>query len=195
MRPLAAAPHIGRGWFRETRHEEEDDMVENRENSRRTAMSRRRLLALLTTGGPALALHSAASAQTPTRGARREASLSDPGPADPRSLGTRLTQQFGVRYPFVGAGMAFVGLPPLVAAVSNAGGIGMLGASPEPPPVLQARIQAIKAATPSAFGVNFIIDTGGFGPFTTRDHIDVCIAEGVRLVTFHWNIPERGWVS
>jgi enoyl-[acyl-carrier protein] reductase II len=90
--------------------------------------------------------------------------------------------------------MAFVALPPLVIAVSNAGGIGVLGAAPEPPPITQARLQAIKAGTPHLFGVDFIIDRAGDQEFTTREHIDVCIAEGVRLVVFHWNLPPREWI-
>ncbi|MCY1081616.1 NAD(P)H-dependent flavin oxidoreductase [Archangium lansingense] len=109
-------------------------------------------------------------------------------------LDTRLTREYGVRYPFVSAGMAFVALPPLVTAVCNAGGIGVLGAAPEPPPATEARIQAIKAGTPHLFGVNFIIDSAGGQDFTTRAHIDVCIAEGVRLVVFHWNLPPREWI-
>lgn len=111
------------------------------------------------------------------------------------SLTTRLTTDYGVRYPLVSAGMAFVSLPPLVAAVSNAGGIGVLGSSTEPPPVVQARIQATRALTSSLFGVNFIVETGAGGSFVTQEHIDVCIAEAVELVVFHWNAPEVGWVD
>ncbi|WP_437661054.1 NAD(P)H-dependent flavin oxidoreductase [Sorangium sp. So ce1182] len=111
------------------------------------------------------------------------------------SLTTRLTVDYGVQYPLVSAGMAFVSLPPLVSAVSNAGGIGVLGAGIEPPPVVQARIQAIKALTPNLFGVDFIVGTGPSGPFITQDHIDVCIAEAVKLVIFHWNTPDVAWVN
>lgn len=111
------------------------------------------------------------------------------------ALGTRLTREYGVRYPFVSAGMAFVGLPPLAIAVSNAGGIGMLGAAPEPPHVMQTRLQAIKAGTSNLFGVDFIVHSVGPQAFTTREHIDVCLAEGVRLVVFHWSLPPREWVE
>ncbi|XYH93908.1 nitronate monooxygenase [Sorangium sp. So ce1128] len=111
------------------------------------------------------------------------------------SLTTRLTVDYGVQYPLVSAGMAFVSLPPLVSAVSNAGGIGVLGAGIEPPPVVEARIQAIKALTPNLFGVDFIVGTGPSGPFITQEHIDVCIAEAVELVIFHWNTPDVAWVN
>ena len=148
------------------------------------ALSRRRMLALSGAGGAALALGQpgmAATAQTRPRGSP--------------SLDTRLTREYGVRYPFVGAGMGFVALPALVAAVSNAGGIGVLGNGIEPAPSTQALIQSIKASTAQLFGVDFIFDDSAFGPLVTDAHIDVCIAERVRLVVFHMNVPPRAWVE
>jgi enoyl-[acyl-carrier protein] reductase II len=91
--------------------------------------------------------------------------------------------------------MGFVSLPPLVAAVSNAGGIGVLGNAVEPPPATQVRIQAIKALTQKPFGVDFIPDDSALGPLTTDDHIAVCVAEGVKLVVFHSNLPPQRWVD
>src|SRR6185369_10184532 len=111
------------------------------------------------------------------------------------SLNTRLTREYGVRHPFVSAGMGFVSYPPLVTAVSNAGGIGVLGNAIEPPPSTQQLIQMIKGGTSQLFGVDLLHDTTAFGPATTDDHIAVCIAEGVRLVIFHFNVPPRVWVD
>jgi enoyl-[acyl-carrier protein] reductase II len=111
------------------------------------------------------------------------------------SLDTRLTREYGIRYPVVCAGMAFVGMPRLAAAVANAGGMGMLGAAPEAPPGVLNMIQATRELTDKPFGVNFIVDTTAFGPMTTDAHVDVCIAAGVKLVTFHWNPPSRHWVD
>ena len=65
-------------------------------------------------------------------------------------LRTRLSSKFGLRVPLASAGMAFVALPELAAAVSNAGAIGVYGVGPEPPPVLSARIAAITARTTDA---------------------------------------------
>jgi NAD(P)H-dependent flavin oxidoreductase YrpB (nitropropane dioxygenase family) len=110
-------------------------------------------------------------------------------------LETRLTREYGVRYPLVCAGMAFVGTESLAAAVANAGGVGMLGAGPEQPHGLLAMVEATKRLTSQLFGVNFIVDSTAFGPMTTDAHIDVCVASGVRLVTFHWNPPQRRWVN
>ncbi len=112
-----------------------------------------------------------------------------------RSLDTRLTEAYGVQYPFVGAGMGFVAMPPLVAAVSKAGGIGVLGAALEPPPGLQQLIQMIKGLTSHLFGVDFLHDTTAFGPAVTEAHIDVCLAEAVPLVVFHFNVPPPVWVD
>ena len=115
--------------------------------------------------------------------------------SDGPGLHTRLTREYGVRLPFVSAGMGFVGMPPLVAAVSNAGGIGILGNAIEPPPSTQTLIQQVKLATPKLFGVDFLVDDSAFGPLTTDAHIAVCIAEQVRLVVFHVNVPPREWVD
>jgi enoyl-[acyl-carrier protein] reductase II len=100
-----------------------------------------------------------------------------------------------VRFPFVSAGMGFVSYPPLVTAVSNAGGIGVLGNAIEPPPSTQQLIRMIAAGTKGLFGVDLLHDTTAFGPATTDAHIDVCIAERVPLVVFHFNVPPRHWVD
>ena len=71
-------------------------------------------------------------------------------------LKTRITEQYGLKVPFINAGMAFVATTPLVRAVCKAGGMGMLGAAAMPPDVLQAALRDIKAADPGCFGVNFI---------------------------------------
>lgn len=104
-------------------------------------------------------------------------------------LRTRLTDQYGLDIPFVCAGMGFVGMPPLVAAVSNAGGMGTLGASPLPPDALRAMIGAIRSMTSQPFGVNFITR------FTEDAHIDVCLEERVPVVSFHWDDPPEAFIS
>lgn len=150
------------------------------------ASQRRRLLLLSGLGASALA------AGTPRAEAEPDGLH---GGHHPPGLDTRLTRGYGVRHPFVGAGMGFVALPSLVAAVSNAGGIGVLGNGIEPPPGTQALVQSIKAMTAAPFGVDFIFDDSAFGPLVTDAHIDVCIAEHVRLVVFHMNVPPRAWVE
>ncbi len=110
------------------------------------------------------------------------------------TLRTRLCEQYGLEAPIVSAAMGFVALPELACAISNAGGLGFIGASPEPPPVLSARIAALRAGTKKPFGVGFIIATSGLGEFVTHDHITVCAASRVPVVSFHWAVPPSAWI-
>ncbi len=111
------------------------------------------------------------------------------------SLNTRLTRDYGVRYPFVSAGMGFIALPQLVAAVSKAGGIGVIGVAPENAQGMARMIREVRSHTGSIFGVDLIHETSGFGAFTTDEHVDVCAAERVPLVVFYWNPPPHRWVD
>ncbi|KYG03758.1 2-nitropropane dioxygenase [Sorangium cellulosum] len=160
-------------------------------------LDRRTFLDLLGLSGLGLAIGPGCVRGDAGRGPDEEGEALSNGsrPASAFSLRTRLTVDYGVPFPLVSAGMAFVSLPPLVAAVSNAGGIGVLGSATEPPAVVEARIRATKALTSGVFGVDFIVATGPTGAFVTQDHIDVCIAEAVPLVIFHWNAPEVAWVD
>lgn len=117
--------------------------------------------------------------------------------ANRRSTGlrTRLSIDLGLSVPLASAGMAFVGLTDLAAAVSNAGGLGVYGVGPEPPPVVQARLEAIQEQTSGPYGLDFLVDTGAFGPFVTQDHIDVAASFHVPIVVFHWNLPDASWVA
>src|SRR5262249_60528165 len=85
--------------------------------------------------------------------------------------------------------------PPRVAVGLNAGGIGLLGTAVDTPPSTQQLIRMIAEGTTGLFGVDLLHDTTAFGPATTDAHIDVCIAEGVKLVVFHFNVPPRQWVD
>src|SRR6185436_14489803 len=86
------------------------------------AVTRRRLLQVAGAGGVALALGAGAG---PLR-----ADDPDAGGQQKSTLRTRLTEKHGLRHPVVGAGMGFVALPALVAAVSEAGALGVLGVAP-----------------------------------------------------------------
>ena len=63
--------------------------------------------------------------------------------------------------------MGFIAVPPLAAAVSNAGGLGQLATGAAPPEILRKLISATRALTGRPFAVNFIIETTAFGPLTT----------------------------
>jgi enoyl-[acyl-carrier protein] reductase II len=144
-------------------------------------MNRRKILQLLGYGGAALLAGPA----------RADGGRITPG------LRTRLTHEYGLRHPIVGAGMGFYALPELVAAISNAGALGVLGAAVEPPPRLQFLIQQIKASTPHLYGVD-LVNTTLFGagvPAITDAHIDVLVAERVPVVVFFWDPPTQAWVD
>ena len=70
------------------------------------------------------------------------------------ALPTRLTRAYGLRHPFVGAGMGFIAHEQLAAAVTNAGGLGVLGASPDPPGSLPVMVERLRALTSGPFGVD-----------------------------------------
>jgi NAD(P)H-dependent flavin oxidoreductase YrpB (nitropropane dioxygenase family) len=150
------------------------------------AVTRRRLLQALGTGGMAVALGA------------RPGSLQAAGTSSEQgeTLRTRLTEAFGLAHPFVGAGMGFVALPELVAAVSEAGALGVLGVAPEPPPVFAERIGQIRALTSRPFGVDFFLATSPtLGPTTVDGHIDIAAAAKVDLVVFHFDLPSAAWVA
>jgi len=147
-------------------------------------VTRRRLLQTVGAGGVALAL-----------GARPGGA--DGGRRDPEpEMRTRLTKRFGLKHAFVGAGMGFVALPELVAAVSEAGGLGVLGVAPEPPPVFAERITQIRALTSRPFGVDFFLAVSPtLGPITVDAHIDIAVAAKLDLAVFHFGIPSAAWVT
>ena len=104
-------------------------------------------------------------------------------------LKTRITEQYGLKVPFINAGMAFIATAPLVRAVCKAGGMGMLGSPAMPPDVLQAAIRDIKAVEPACFGVDIIARFSGI------EHIEVCVTEKVPVVVFFWDDPPDEWLS
>lgn len=67
---------------------------------------------------------------------------------------TAITDLFGVKYPILNAGMGKVAVPKMVAAVSNAGGLGNYGAGSNPPEVTRAAIREIRSLTDRPFAAN-----------------------------------------
>ena len=66
----------------------------------------------------------------------------------------RITQLFGIEYPIIQAGMVWASGWRLAAAVSNAGGLGLIGAGSMYPEVLREHIQKCRQATTKPFGIN-----------------------------------------
>ncbi len=79
-------------------------------------------------------------------------------------LQTRICEMLNIQYPIIQAGMANVAGPDLVAAVSNAGGLGILAATMVPPDILRDQIRSIRKLTKHPFGVNLILHNDFFPP-------------------------------
>jgi enoyl-[acyl-carrier protein] reductase II len=75
------------------------------------------------------------------------------------ALRTRLTTLLGIEHPIIQGGMAWTATWELVAAVSNAGGIGVIGAGHMPTDLLREQIRRAKSATDRPFGVNLMLLT------------------------------------
>ena len=71
---------------------------------------------------------------------------------------TRITEMLGIEHPIIQGAMTWVSFPPLAAAVSDAGGLGILGAAFMSPEELRDSIREIKRLTPKPYGVNFAAD-------------------------------------
>jgi enoyl-[acyl-carrier protein] reductase II len=90
---------------------------------------------------------------------------------------TRITELFGIEHPIIQAGMIWCSGWELASAVSNAGGLGLLGSGSMYPDVLREEIRKTKAATDKPFGVNLPL----LYP-QIADHISIIIEEGVKIV-------------
>lgn len=89
----------------------------------------------------------------------------------------RISSLFGIQYPLIQAGMIWCSGWELASAVSNAGGLGLLGAGSMYPDVLRQQIRKCKAATNKPFGVNI--------PLLYPDieqHMQTVVDEGVKIV-------------
>lgn len=95
---------------------------------------------------------------------------------------TRVTEMLGIRYPIIQGGMQWVGLAELAAAVSNAGGLGILTGLTQPTPeALRAEIARCRTMTDKPFGVNMTIFPT-IKPPPYGQYIDVIIDSGIKVV-------------
>jgi enoyl-[acyl-carrier protein] reductase II len=92
-------------------------------------------------------------------------------------LKNRITSLFGIDFPIIQAGMIWCSGWRLVSAVSNAGGLGLLGAGSMSPGLLKEHIGKCKAATNRPFGVNIPLLYS-----LVDEQFDVIIREGVKIV-------------
>ena len=92
-------------------------------------------------------------------------------------MSNRITSLFNIQYPIIQGGMIWCSGWELASAVSNAGGLGLIGSGSMYPEVLRVHIQKCKAATSKPFGVNV--------PLLYPDidkHLEIIVEEGVKIV-------------
>lgn len=104
----------------------------------------------------------------------------------------RITSLFNIDYPIIQGGMIWCSGWELASAVSNAGGLGLIGSGSMYPEVLRAHIQKCKLATSKPFGVNV--------PLLYPDiekHFDIIVEEGVKIVFTSAGNPAKytGWLK
>ena len=103
---------------------------------------------------------------------------------------TRFTELLGIEHPVVQGGMMFVGRAPLAAAVSEAGGLGIITALTQPTPAeLVREIEAARELTDRPFGVNLTI-LPSINPPPYEEYLDAIIESGVTILETAGANPE-----
>jgi NAD(P)H-dependent flavin oxidoreductase YrpB (nitropropane dioxygenase family) len=125
--------------------------------------------------------------------------------ASQETISTPLTKLFGIKYPILLAGMNVAAGPELAAAVTNAGGLGVIGGVGYTPDFLKKQIATLKASLKdknAPFGVDLLLpQVGGSARKTNYDYtegklgelIDIIIAEKAKLFVSAVGVPPR-WV-
>lgn len=98
----------------------------------------------------------------------------------------RITELFGIQYPIIQGGMVWISGWRLASAVSNAGGLGLLGAGSMHPETLVEHIHQMKLATDKPWGVNIPL----MYPEIDR-LVDLIISEGVKIVFTSAGSPKK----
>lgn len=99
---------------------------------------------------------------------------------------TRVTEMLGIEYPIIQGGMAWVAEHHLAAAVSEAGGLGLIGGANAPGEVVRDEIRKARALTKKPFGVNVML----LSPHAD-DVAKVVVEEGIKVVTTGAGNPEK----
>lgn len=94
-----------------------------------------------------------------------------------KSIDNRVTRLFGIKYPIISGGMVWCSGAKLAAAVSNAGGLGLIGAGSLKPDMLREHIIKCRELTKEPFGVNVPL----MSPYS-KNQIEVIIEEKVPIV-------------
>ena len=99
---------------------------------------------------------------------------------------TRITELLNIQYPIIQGGMAWVAEHHLAAAVSEAGGLGLIGGANAPGEVVRQEIRKARELTDKPFGVNVML----LSPYAD-DVAKVVVEEGIKVVTTGAGTPEK----
>ena len=100
-------------------------------------------------------------------------------------LKTPLCRDLGIDWPILNAGMGGgVANAELAAAVSNAGGLGVLGMGGLPAPVIREQIRKLRSLTTKPFGVNIIL------ALLEEGQVEICLDEKVPVLVLFWGDPK-----
>src|SRR5712672_816379 len=102
-------------------------------------------------------------------------------------LHTAICDYFGIKYPILLAGMGGVAMHKLVAAVSNAGGLGVIGAASLSPDQLRKEIRKTRELTDKPFAVDLLAPI----PDMMRPHVPVMIEEKVKVFVAGLSVPSE----
>ncbi len=106
-------------------------------------------------------------------------------------MNTRITKLLGISYPIIQGGMMWVGRAELAAAVSNAGGLGIITALTQPDPqALAEEIARCRTLTSRPFGVNLTL-LPSINPPPYEAYLDVIIESGVKVLETAGNNPRE----
>jgi NAD(P)H-dependent flavin oxidoreductase YrpB (nitropropane dioxygenase family) len=99
-------------------------------------------------------------------------------------ISTRFTKMLGIHHPVVQAGMGGVARAELVAAVCNAGGLGILGMIRMSPNIIREQIRKTRALTSRPFGVNLVPPVASESGFEAQ--LEICLEERVPVIQLFW---------
>jgi NAD(P)H-dependent flavin oxidoreductase YrpB (nitropropane dioxygenase family) len=99
------------------------------------------------------------------------------------TLPTPFTSLLHIAVPVMQAPIGGCSCPELAAAVSNAGGLGMLALSWDTPEVCQEKVRRTRELTQAPFGVNFVLE------WDQMARLEVCLDAGVKIVSLFWGNP------
>ena len=101
-------------------------------------------------------------------------------------MNNRITKLFNIKYPIIQGGMIWCSGAKLAAAVSNSGGLGLIGAGSMYPDVLRVHIRKCKTLTDKPFGVNLPLLMED-----AEDKINIIIQEGVKIIFTSAGSPKK----